>query len=171
MEPIVPARPCVFGAATPRKSSGYQPQYGSQGGYMSNGGSHSDGDSNNTTIFVGGLDPTVSDEDLRQPFSEYGEIVSVKIPIGKGCGFVQFANRNNAEEALQKLNGTTIGKQTVRLSWVMRGDFGNQWAGSYYGGHIYDGYEYAMTPPHDPSMYAAAYGAYPMYGIHQQQVS
>ena len=26
-------------------------------------------------------------------------------------------SRNNAEEALQKLNGTTIGKQTVRLSW------------------------------------------------------
>ena len=26
-------------------------------------------------------------------------------------------HRNNAEEALQKLNGTTIGKQTVRLSW------------------------------------------------------
>jgi len=25
--------------------------------------------------------------------------------------------RNNAEEALQKLNGTTIGKQMVRLSW------------------------------------------------------
>jgi hypothetical protein len=25
--------------------------------------------------------------------------------------------RNNAEEALQKLNGTVIGKQTVRLSW------------------------------------------------------
>ncbi|KAI3684760.1 hypothetical protein L6452_33986 [Arctium lappa] len=172
------SRPMRIGAATPRKSSGYQQQYGSQGGYMSNGGSQSDGDSNNTTIFVGGLDPTVNDEDLRQPFSQYGEIVSVKIPIGKGCGFVQFANRNNAEEALQKLNGTTIGKQTVRLSWgrnpankQMRNEFGNQWAGAYYGGHIYDGYEYAMTPPHDPSMYAAAYGAYPMYGIHQQQVS
>ena len=26
-------------------------------------------------------------------------------------------SRNNAEEALQKLNGTSIGKQTVRLSW------------------------------------------------------
>ncbi|KAI7736449.1 hypothetical protein M8C21_011844 [Ambrosia artemisiifolia] len=110
-------RPMRIGPATPRKSSGYQQQYGSQGGYMSNGGSHSDGDSTNTTIFVGGLDPTVSDEDLKQPFSQYGDIVSVKIPIGKGCGFVQFANRNNAEEALQKLNGTTIGKQTVRLSW------------------------------------------------------
>lgn len=44
-------------------------------------------------IFVGGLDPNISDEDLRQPFSQYGEIVSVKIPVGKGCGFVQFANR------------------------------------------------------------------------------
>ncbi|XP_034676605.1 polyadenylate-binding protein RBP47-like isoform X2 [Vitis riparia] len=88
------SRPMRIGAATPRKSSGYQQQYSSHGGYASNGASvQSDGDSMNTTIFVGGLDPNVSDEDLRQPFSQYGEIVSVKIPVGKGCGFVQFANR------------------------------------------------------------------------------
>ncbi|KAL4583598.1 hypothetical protein LXL04_008176 [Taraxacum kok-saghyz] len=163
-------RPMRIGAATPRKSSPYQ-QGG--GGYMSN-----DGDSNNTTIFVGGLDPTVSDEDLRQPFTEYGEILSVKIPVGKGCGFVQFANRNNAEEALQKLNGTAIGKQTVRLSWgrnpankQLRNDFGNQWAGAYYGGQIYDGYGYGVQGPHDPNMYAAGpYGTYAMYATHQQQL-
>ncbi|XP_008220170.1 PREDICTED: polyadenylate-binding protein RBP47-like isoform X1 [Prunus mume] len=180
------SRPMRIGAATPRKSSGYQQQYSSQGGYVSNGtptqGFQSDGDSTNTTIFVGGLDPNVTDEDLRQPFSQYGEIVSVKIPVGKGCGFVQFANRNNAEEALPKLNGTVIGKQTVRLSWgrnpankqQFRTDFGNQWAGAYYGGPVYDGYGYALPPHHDPSMYAAAaaaYGAYPVYGTHQQQVS
>lgn len=173
------SRPMRIGAATPRKSSGYQQQYSSHGGYASNGASvQSDGDSMNTTIFVGGLDPNVSDEDLRQPFSQYGEIVSVKIPVGKGCGFVQFANRNNAEDALQKLNGTVIGKQTVRLSWgrnpankQMRADFGNQWSGAYYGGQVYDGYGYALPPPHDPTMYAAAYGAYPVYGNHQQQVS
>lgn len=166
-------RPMRIGAATPRKSFAYQ-----QGGYMSNGGSQNDGDSNNTTIFVGGLDPTVSDEDLRQPFTEYGEILSVKIPIGKGCGFVQFANRNDAEEALQKLNGTAIGKQTVRLSWgrnpankQLRNDFGNQWPAAYYGGQIYDAYGYGMQAPHDPSMYTAAYGTYAMYGTHQQQVS
>lgn len=179
------SRPMRIGAATPRKSSGYQQQYSSQGGYINSSsgqGSQSDGDSPNTTIFVGGLDPNVSDEDLRQPFLQYGEIVSVKIPVGKGCGFVQFANRNDAEEALQKLNGTTIGKQTVRLSWgrnpankQLRAEFGNHWTGAYYGGHFYDGYGYAMPPPHDPGMYAAAaaaaYGAYPMYGTHQQQVS
>jgi len=44
-------------------------------------------------IFVGGLDADVTEEDLMQPFSDFGEVVSVKIPVGKGCGFVQFANR------------------------------------------------------------------------------
>ncbi|TYG70154.1 hypothetical protein ES288_D05G289700v1 [Gossypium darwinii] len=173
------SRPMRIGAATPRKSSGYQQQYSLQGGYASNGNStQSDGDSSNTTIFVGGLDPNVTEEDLRQSFSQYGEIVSVKIPVGKGCGFVQYANRKNAEEALQKLNGMVIGKQTVRLSWgrnpankQFRGDYGNQWGGAYYGGQVYDGYRYAVPPPHDPGMYAAAYGTYPIYGSHQQQVS
>ncbi|KAH6788488.1 RNA-binding protein 47C [Perilla frutescens var. frutescens] len=179
------SRPMRIGAATPRKSSGYQQQYSSQGGYANGGsahGSQSDGDSVNTTIFVGGLDPNVTDEDLRQPFSQYGEIVSVKIPVGRGCGFVQFASRGDAEEALQKLSGTTIGKQTVRLSWgrnpankQSRADYGNQWTGPYYGPPFFDGYGYALPPPHDPSMYAAAaataYGSYPMYGTHQQQVS
>ncbi|KAL6504653.1 Polyadenylate-binding protein rbp47c' [Orobanche hederae] len=177
------SRPMRIGAATPRKSSGYQQHYSPQGGY-SNGfpaqGSQSDGDSVNATIFVGGLDPNVTDEDLRQPFSQYGEIVSVKIPVGKGCGFVQFANRNDAEEALQQLSGTTIGKQPVRLSWgrnlankQSRADFRNQWTGPYYGPPFFDGYRYAVPPPHDPSMYAAAaaYGAYPIYGTHPQQVS
>ncbi|KAH1057842.1 hypothetical protein J1N35_035907 [Gossypium stocksii] len=176
------SRPMRIGAATPRKSSGYQQQYSSQGGYASNGAStQSDGDSSNTTIFVGGLDPNVTEEDLRQPFSQYGELVSVKIPVGKGCGFVRFANRNNAEEALQKLNETNIGKQTVRLSWgrnpankQFRADYSNQWGGAYYGGQVYDGYGYALPPPNGLGMYAAAataYGVYPIYGSHQQQVS
>lgn len=172
------SRPMRIGAATPRKSTGYQQPFSSQTGGLNGTSGQSDGDSSNTTIFVGGLDPNVTDEDLRQAFVQYGEIVSVKIPVGKGCGFVQFANKNNAEEALQKLNGTVIGKQTVRLSWgrnpankQFRGDFGNQWTGAYYGGQIYDGYGYALAPPPDPTMYAAAYGAYPVYGSHQQQVS
>ncbi|KAK6253565.1 hypothetical protein QUC31_015285 [Theobroma cacao] len=168
------SRPMRIGVATPKKASGYQQQYSSQalvlaGGHGSNGavaqGSQSDNDSNNATIFVGGLDSDVSDDDLRQPFSQFGDIISVKIPPGKGCGFVQFANRKNAEDAIQSLNGTTIGKQTVRLSWgrslgnkQWRGDSGNQWNGGYYQGQGYGGYGYGYaTPPNqDPSMYAAA---------------
>ncbi|KAH0904202.1 hypothetical protein HID58_043705, partial [Brassica napus] len=110
------------------------------GGHGANGsmanGSQADGESNNSTIFVGGLDPDVTDEDLRQPFTEFGEVVSVKIPVGKGCGFVQFANRKSADDAIQSLNGTVIGKNTVRLSWgrtpnKWRGDSGQQWNGGY----------------------------------------
>ncbi|GJN33764.1 hypothetical protein PR202_gb22387 [Eleusine coracana subsp. coracana] len=137
------------------------------------------GDLTNTTVFVGGLDPNVNDEDLRQTFSKYGEISSVKIPVGKQCGFVQFAQRKNAEDALQGLNGSTIGKQTVRLSWgrnpankQFRGDNGNQWNnGMYYAASpFYNGYGYPAPFP-DPGMYAAtAYGTYPFYG-NQQQVS
>ncbi|MBA0667282.1 hypothetical protein Goklo_000388, partial [Gossypium klotzschianum] len=138
------------------------------GGHASNGavaqGSQYNNDLNNATIFVGGLDSDVSDDDLRQPFSQFGEIISVKIPPGKGCGFVQFVNRKNAEEAIQSLNGTTIGKQTVRLSWgrnvnkQWRADSGNQWNGGYYQGQVYGGYGYgyAMPSNQDPSMYAAA---------------
>lgn len=113
------------GVATPKKQ-GVPQQYPSQaliltGGYALNGSAHqanqSDGDTSSTTIFVGGLDSEVNDEELRQPFSHYGEVISVKIPAGKGCGFVQFTNRSEAEEAIQGLNGTVIGKQVVRLSW------------------------------------------------------
>ncbi|KAM0950873.1 putative RNA recognition motif domain, nucleotide-binding alpha-beta plait domain superfamily [Dioscorea sansibarensis] len=165
------SRPMRIGAATPRKSSG---------GFSSNAaptqGSQSEGDTTNTTVFVGGLDPDVSEDDLKQAFSQYGEISSVKIPVGKQCGFVQFVHRNNAEEALQGLHGKVLGKQTVRLSWgrspankQFRADYSNQWNGMYYGGHLYNGYGYAI-PPQDPSMYAAAYGGYSFYG-NQQQVS
>uniref|UniRef100_A0A7N0TPU7 RRM domain-containing protein n=1 Tax=Kalanchoe fedtschenkoi TaxID=63787 RepID=A0A7N0TPU7_KALFE len=167
------SRPMRIGPATPKKSAAYQQQG------VNGGSSQSEGDITNTTIFVGGLDPSVTDDDLKQPFSQFGEILSVKIPLGKGCGFVQFSERKNAEEALEKLNGSVIGKQTVRLSWgrnpankQLRSDFGTQWGpGAYYGGQMYDGYGYAMASPHDPGMYAAAYGSYPIYGSHQQQVS
>lgn len=44
-------------------------------------------------IFVGNLDPNVSEEELKQTFLQFGEIIYVKIPVGKGCGFVQFGTR------------------------------------------------------------------------------
>jgi RNA recognition motif-containing protein len=44
-------------------------------------------------VYVGGLDPNVSEEELRKAFAKYGDLASVKIPVGKQCGFVQFVNR------------------------------------------------------------------------------
>jgi RNA recognition motif-containing protein len=44
-------------------------------------------------IFVGGLDANVTDDLLKQVFGQFGELIHVKIPLGKRCGFVQFASR------------------------------------------------------------------------------
>jgi len=161
------SRQMRVGIATPKRAAAYGQQNGSQaltlaGGHGGNG-SMSDGESNNSTIFVGGLDADVTEEDLMQPFSDFGEVVSVKIPVGKGCGFVQFANRQSAEEAIGNLNGTVIGKNTVRLSWgrspnkQWRSDSGNQWNGGYSRGQGYNN-GYANQ---DSNMYATAAAAVP----------
>lgn len=133
-----------------------------------------DSDMNNSTIFVGGLDPMATEADLRTVFGQFGELVYVKIPLGKGCGFVQFMHRSCAEEALQRIHGTVIGQQAVRLSWgrspvKSQGQADpSQWAQGYYGySQGYEGYGYAVQPQ-DPSAYA--YNAYSVYGNYPQQM-
>ncbi|KAH6834364.1 RNA-binding protein 47B [Perilla frutescens var. hirtella] len=130
------SRPMRVGAATPKKFSSQQ-QYSSQG--------QSENESSSTTIFVGGLDSEVTDDLLRESFIPFGEVVSVKIPAGRGCGFVQFAKRGNAEDAIHRLNGTVIGKQKVRLSWgrtLNNKQSRDQWNGAYYPRQGYNGSGY-----------------------------
>ncbi|KAH1130398.1 hypothetical protein J1N35_001776 [Gossypium stocksii] len=138
-----------------------------------------DNDNTNTTIFVGNLDPNVTEEELKQFFSPLGEIVYVKIPAAKGCGFVQFATRTSAEEAIQRMQGQMIGQQVVRISWGrsptakqdLPGAWGtevdpNQWSAYYGYGQGYDAYAYGATQ--DPSLFA--YGAYAGYAQYPQQI-
>jgi hypothetical protein len=44
-------------------------------------------------LFVGGLDLSVTGEDLKEAFSPYGEITDVKVIVGKRCGFVTYSSR------------------------------------------------------------------------------
>ncbi|KAL9232330.1 hypothetical protein vseg_007454 [Gypsophila vaccaria] len=163
---ILSTRPMRLGPAANKKPAAVQ-----QKGYQNAQGNPGEVDTSNTTIFVGGLDPSVTDDQLRQVFSPYGELVHVKIPVGRGCGFVKFSDRASAEQALAALNGAQIGSQNVRLSWgrtpsTKQTQPGQaQWnGGAYYGyGQGYDAYGYA--PPQDPNMY---YGNYAGYGNYQQ---
>ncbi|KAK8339324.1 hypothetical protein V6Z12_A08G026600 [Gossypium hirsutum] len=140
--------------------------------YQNAQGNPGENDPSNTTIFVGGLDPSVSEDQLKQIFSQLGEVVHVKIPANKNCGFVQYANRASAEQALSVLNGTIFGGRNVRLSWGRSPSTKQaqpdpaQWNGGYYGyAQGYEAYGYA-PPPQDPNMY---YGGYPAgYGNYQQ---
>lgn len=74
-------------------------------------------DPTNTTLFIGGLSANVSEADLRAIFGRFGDIVYVKIPTGKGCGFVQYVERSVAERAMAQMHGQVIGNGPVRISW------------------------------------------------------
>ncbi|KAI8341727.1 hypothetical protein BC941DRAFT_345782 [Chlamydoabsidia padenii] len=74
-------------------------------------------DPSNTTVFVGGLSTPLNEEELRQYFIPFGEVTYVKIPPGKGCGFVQYVSRQSAEMAIERMNGFQIGQSRIRLSW------------------------------------------------------
>lgn len=96
-------------------------------------------DPNNTTVFVGGLSGYVTEDELRSFFQGFGEITYVKIPPGKGCGFVQFVQRHAAEMAINQMQGYPIGNSRVRLSWG-RSQVNSGPAGS----------AYRPTPPQQP---------------------
>src|SRR5436190_12787431 len=91
----------------------FQPQYG----YNPSSQMNQFTDPNNTTVFVGGLSGYVTEDELRSFFQGFGEITYVKIPPGKGCGFVQFVHRHAAEMAINQMQGYPIGNSRVRLSW------------------------------------------------------
>lgn len=164
-------RPMRIGPAANKKPATAGGQQYQKATYQSSQANPGETDPNNTTIFVGGLDESVSDDLLRQVFGQFGELVHVKIPAGKRCGFVQFADRAAAEQALSMLNGTQLGGQNIRLSWgrspsnKQAQPDQTQWNGGYYG--YPQGYEaaYGYAPPQDPNMY---YGAYTGYGNYQQ---
>ncbi|XP_024983008.1 polyadenylate-binding protein RBP47B' isoform X3 [Cynara cardunculus var. scolymus] len=175
-------RPMRISAATPKKTTVFQQQYVAPKGGLYTAPVPTipvDNDITNTTIYIGNLDPVVTEEELRQIFLQFGEIVYVKIPAAKGCGFVQFTARTSAEEAIQRMHGSQIGQLVVHLSWgksttAKQDPSGvwnpqadpNQWGSAYYGyGQGYDAYAYGATQ--DPSLYA--YGAYGGYMQYPQQ--
>ncbi|EEF48891.1 nuclear acid binding protein, putative [Ricinus communis] len=170
-------RPMRISAATPKKTAAYQQQYATAKAIYPLPAYTApvqvvpaDNDITNTTIFVGNLDPNVTEEELRPIFLQFGEIVYVKIPVGRGCGFVQFATRASAEEAIQRMQGHVIGQQPVRISWGRKQARStlilDQWSAYYGYGQGYDAYAYGATQ--DPSLYA--YGAYAGYPQYPQQV-
>ncbi|KAG7703570.1 hypothetical protein KL914_004527 [Ogataea haglerorum] len=64
-------------------------------------------------LYVRGLLPTTTSEDLVRIFSRYGALVSCKIiyddyGVSKGYGFINFADRIDAQKAIDNLNGVNV---------------------------------------------------------------
>jgi len=73
------------------------------------------------SIYVGNLPFSASDEEIREIFSTYGEVQSVKLISDRdtgrfrGFGFVEM-NDAEAQKAIEGLNGKDMGGRNLRVN-------------------------------------------------------
>jgi RNA recognition motif-containing protein len=73
-------------------------------------------------IYVGNLSYGMSEDELREAFSAYGDVSSVKILSdretgrSRGFGFVEMPNQSEGEAAITQLNGKELGGRTLRVN-------------------------------------------------------
>lgn len=57
-------------------------------------------------LYVGNLNYRTTEDQLKQLFTQYGEVASANILQGRGFGFVEMVTPESAQEAKTRLNGT-----------------------------------------------------------------
>jgi RNA recognition motif-containing protein len=73
-------------------------------------------------IYVSNLSFAVQDEDLREYFSEYGEVASAKVITDKmtnrsrGFGFVEMSSDEAAQKAIAELDGATVDGRAIKVT-------------------------------------------------------
>ena len=72
-------------------------------------------------VFVGMLSKTASEEDVKAMFEPYGTVEEVTVlrdreGLSRGCAFIKFSNRQQAQAAINKMHGSQI--MPVRLCVV-----------------------------------------------------
>ena len=73
-------------------------------------------------IYVSNLSFNVQDEDLKDFFTEYGEVTSAKIINDKftgnsrGFGFVEMSDDAAAQKAIQELDGAVVEGRTISVA-------------------------------------------------------
>ncbi|GKU94911.1 hypothetical protein SLEP1_g8335 [Rubroshorea leprosula] len=70
------------------------------------------------TLYVGGLDKRITEQDLRDNFYAHGEIESIKMVLDKACAFVTYTTREGAEKAAEELSNKLVIKGLrLKLMW------------------------------------------------------
>jgi cold-inducible RNA-binding protein len=72
-------------------------------------------------LFVGGLSFSTSTDRLREVFAATGTVESAAVVTdrdtgrSRGFGFVEMATPEDAEQAISKLNGTSVDGRTIQV--------------------------------------------------------
>jgi RNA recognition motif-containing protein len=73
-------------------------------------------------IYVGNLSYNMTEDELRDMFSEFGEVSSVNIISdkysgqSKGFGFVEMPKQSEAEEAIKALNESSVKGRSIKVN-------------------------------------------------------
>ncbi|EOO04418.1 putative nuclear and cytoplasmic polyadenylated rna-binding protein pub1 protein [Phaeoacremonium minimum UCRPA7] len=86
---------------------------------------------NKRALYVGGLDPRVTEDVLRQIFETTGHVQNVKIIPDKNAkgynyGFVEYDDPGAAERAMQTLNGRRVHQSEIRVNWAYQSNTTNK---------------------------------------------
>ena len=73
------------------------------------------GNMEGSKLYVGNLKYSVTNEQLTEVFSAYGEVKSVNIIEGKGFGFVEMSSPEEAEKAKDALNNTDFDGRPLKI--------------------------------------------------------
>ena len=68
-----------------------------------------------TNLYVKNIDPEVTEEVLKQKFSEYGKITNIILMKDdndqpKGFGFINFETPDEAKQAVEAMDGALLGE-------------------------------------------------------------
>lgn len=91
-------------------------------------------------IYVGSLPYSATENQLEEMFGQYGQVNSVDIISdrytgqAKGFGFVEMANDDEAQKAIQALNGTQMQGRTLTVNEARERESGGRSGGGGYGG-------------------------------------
>ncbi len=66
-------------------------------------------------LYVGNLSYSTTNEQLKELFSNYGEVKEVNIIEGRGFGFVEMSSPAEAEKAKEALNGSDLDGRTLKV--------------------------------------------------------
>ena len=73
-------------------------------------------------IYVGNLSYSLTEDDLRALFAEFGDVSSAKLIIdretnrSKGFGFVEMSSNDAANKAIDELNGREVSGRALRVN-------------------------------------------------------
>ena len=76
----------------------------------------------NKNLYVGNLSQKVTEEDLKNNFSEAGKVASVAVikdkfsGVSRGFGFVEMETEEGAQEAIKKFNGGELDGKTITVN-------------------------------------------------------